>query len=174
VKRKEHGFTLIEIVAALAITASVAGAAALGVSQVVRDTERNNEHITAINQVRNAGYWLTSDAQKAQRLTADGLLPPDFLIIAWTEWGSGNNHEITYSLEDMPGTGLKQLRRSESINEDTPITNTIAQYIDPDPGKTSCEITDARLTMTVTATVSNGSRTESETRVFVVFSRPDQ
>jgi len=173
VKQNERGFTLVEVVAVIAISAAIAGAAALGVFQVVKGAERSNEHIAAVDQVRNAGYWVSSDAQRAQKLVVDGLTPPKFLIVSWTEWNSDDKHEITYTLENMPSTGLRQLQRSESINEGAPITTVVAKYIDPDPAKSSCVIIEDRLILTITAAVSLGSQTKSETRIFEIMPRPD-
>jgi len=172
VNQDQRGFTLVEVIAVTAITAIIAVATSMSIFQVVKDTERNNEHITAVNQVRSASQWISHDVRRGQQLILDGLVPPDFLIVKWTDWDSGDKHEITYTLEDMPGTESKQLCRSETINGDEPVTTFVAQYIDSNPAKTSCELNSGKLILTITATVSLGLQTKSETRVFEILPRP--
>lgn len=169
-KRSERGFTLIEILIATAIVTLITGAATMSIFQVVRGAERSNEHITAICQVQNAGYWVSRDVQRAQQVTTDNLTLPDFVIVTWTDWDSNDNHQVVYTLEDMSGSTLKKLQRSESINGGAPNTTFVAQYIDPE--RTNCEFVNGQLTFTVTATVSLGSLEKSETRVFEVLPRP--
>ncbi|MBA7659918.1 hypothetical protein ES703_67912 [subsurface metagenome] len=168
-KQGEGGFTLIEMVMVIAIAALIAGAAAMVTFQIVKGTERSNDHMTAINQVQNAGYWISRDAQMAENVTADGLIPPNFLILSWVEEESDDQYQVIYTLEAMPGSELKKLQRHLSINGESD-TTLVARYIDPDPGRTKCELLlDGRLVLTVTANVS----THSQTRVYEVVPRPN-
>lgn len=163
-KLGERGFTTIELVIALAIMALVSGAATAATFQVFRCTERNNNHMTAVCQVQNAGYWISRDAQRAQGLITDNLTTPDFLVLSWTDENSGDIYQVTYTLEDMPGGGLKKLLRSQSVNGGANVTMLVAQYIEASLDKTSCEFTDNTLILNVTATVGSGSQIETETR----------
>ena len=165
-KQGEEGFTLIEIVMVIAIIALIAGAATMVTFQLVRGTERSNDHMTAVNQVQNAGYWINRDTQMAENVTA-GLTLPNFLILSWVEEESGE-HQVTYTLEAMPSTELKKLQRHLSINGGPDSTTFVAQYIDPD--KTSCNFTGNNLVLTVTAAGGSGSP-KSETRVYEVIPR---
>ena len=160
-KQGEEGFTLIEIVMVIAIIALIAGAATMVTFQLVRGTERSNDHMMAVNQVQNAGCWISRDTQMAENVTA-GLTLPNFLILSWGE------HQVTYTLEAMPGTELKKLQRHLSINGGSDNTTFVAQYIDPD--KTSCIFTGIKLVLTVTAAGGSGSP-KSETRVYEVIPR---
>jgi len=170
-KLGEKGFTLVELVVATAITVLASGAAGAAIFQVFRDTERNSDHLTAVCQVQNAGYWISRDVQMAQSVTADNLTPPDFLVLSWTEEGSGDEYQVVYTLENMLESELKKLHRNQSINGEASTTLLVAQHIDPDPEKTKCEFTNGLLTLTVTATVGDGSLTESETRTYKVVPR---
>jgi len=165
-KQGEEGFTLIEVVMVTAIIALIAGAATMVTFQLVRGTERSNDHMTAVNQVQNAGYWISRDAQMAKNVTA-GLTLPDFLILSWVEEESGE-HQVTYKLEAMPSSELKKLQRHLSINEGPDTATFVAQYIDPE--KTSCNFTDNKLILTVTAAGGSGSP-KSETRIYEVTPR---
>jgi len=160
----ERGFTTIELVIALTIMAMVSGAMATATFQVFRCTERSSNHMTAVCQVQNAGYWISRDAQRAQGLTTDDLTPPDFLVLSWTDENSGDIYQVTYTLEDMSGGELKKLLRSQSVNGGENATMLVAQYIEAGSDKTSCEFTGNTLILTVTATVGSGSQVETETR----------
>ena len=134
-KHGEKGYTLIELIIAITIMVLVSGAAGAVIFQILRNIERNNDHITAVRQVQNAGYWISRDAQMAQDVTTDNLTLPDFLILSWTEWddtGDPIYHSATYSFEELTG-GIAKLKRghwsSAGANEQT----LIAEYIYYDP-----------------------------------------
>jgi hypothetical protein len=71
----------------------------------------------------------------------------------------------------MPKSELKKLHRNHYINGGASTTTLVAQYINPNPEKTKCEFINGILTFTVTATVGDGSLTESETRTYKVVPR---
>lgn len=171
-KTGEKGFTYIELLVAISIIALVGGAANMTTFQVFKGTERNDIHMTAIRQVQNAGYMISRDAEMAQKVTVDDLTPPDFLVLNWTNGDTGDGYQIAYTLEDMLEGGLKNLLRNQSINGEANGTMLVAQYINPDAGKTRCDFTDGTLTLTVTATVSDGSQTKNETRIYKLVPRP--
>ena len=171
-KLGEKGFTLIELVIAIAIIVVATGSASAAIFQIFKNTQRNSNHMTAVHQVHNAGYWISRDTQMAQSVTADGLTPPEFLILSWTEDSSGDNYQVVYTLEDIPGSALKKLQRDHSINGGANELTLVAQYIDPASEKTKSEFTNGVLTLTITATVSTASPSGSETRVYRVVPRP--
>lgn len=103
-KLGEKGFTLIELIVAVAIIALIGSATATATLQVLRVTGRNNEHMTAVRQVHNIGYWISRDAQMAQSVATDNLTEPDFLVLNWTEWNYADDpiyHSVTYFFEDL-------------------------------------------------------------------------
>jgi len=135
-KHGEKGYTLIELIIAIAIMVIVSGAAGATIFQIFKNVERNNNHITTVHQVQNAGYWISRDAQKAQNATTDNLALPEFLILSWTEWdddGDPTYHSATYSLEELTN-GIGKLKRdhwsSAGANEQTLIADYI--YYEPD------------------------------------------
>ena len=173
-KQGERGLTLIELTVTVAIVALIAAGANMSVFQVLKGTERNNDHMTAVNQVQNAGYWISRDAQMAKNITTENLTPPEFLVLAWTEEDTDpvHQHQVIYTLEAMPGSELKRLRRSHSVDGGAVNTALVAQYIDPDPGMTKCQFINGTLTLTVTASINSHSQTKTETRVYEVVPRP--
>jgi len=141
-KQGEKGFTIIELVVAFTIMALVGSAAAATTFQVFRGTGRNNDHMTAVRQVQNAGYWISRDAQMAQSVTADNLTLPDFLVLGWTEWDEAGDpiyHSVTYFFEDLID-GIGKLKRSHwssaGANEQTLLAKYI-YYDSDDPDNTS-------------------------------------
>jgi len=173
-KQGERGFSYVDLLVAVAIMAVISWAAAAATFQVFKGTEHNSNHITAVRQVQNAGYWISRDAQMAQTIITENLTSPDFLILSWTEEGSGDTYQVTYTLENMPGSNMKKLLRNQTVNGGGASTTFVAQYIDPDAQKTKCEfdLTTGTLTLTITATVGSGSEAESETRIYRVTPRP--
>jgi prepilin-type N-terminal cleavage/methylation domain-containing protein len=172
VKPGTKGYTLIELLIAITIMVLVSGAASVGIFQIIRNTERNGNHMSAVLQVQNAGNRISYDAQTAQSVTTDNLTPPSFVVLLWVDGSTGHEYQITYTLEDMPDSPFKELRRNQSVNGSANITSLVAQYIDADSEKTTCELSNGILTLTVTATVGGGSTMESETKTYQVVLRP--
>ena len=170
-KRGERGYILIEMLAVTVLVTLIGGAAMASMFQMVRGSERSNEHITAVQEVQKAGYWISRDVHRAQQVISANITPPNTLSVTWTDWGIGDKHQVVYSLENMPGSTLKKLRRSESINGEAPNNTFVAQYIDPNSANTSCEFANGQLTFRVTAKVSLGSMEKIETRIFEIRPR---
>ena len=172
-KLGEKGFTLIELLVALPIMAVASFAAGEAIFQVMRNTERNSNHMAAVLQVQNAGNRITYDIARAQSITTDNLTPPSFLVLGWIDGISGDDWQITYTLENLPGSALKQLVRNQSNNGSASTTALVAQFIDSNPQNTNSEFTDGVLTLTITATEGAGATKESETRTYQIVPRPD-
>ncbi len=130
-KPGEKGYTLIELMIATTIMALATGAAGAAIFQILRNTERNNDHMTAVRQVQNAGYWISRDAQMARVVTTtDNLTEPGFLSLSWSGWDETDTiiyHSVNYTFEDLPdGIGtLMRTYASGGASEQT----LIAQYI---------------------------------------------
>ena len=168
INSNQKGFTLIEMLIAVAIAGIIGAAATMAVHQVITIPTISNDHNIAINQVRNAVHWISRDAVAAQTVNAT-LSNPKFLELTRTDWDDDELHTTTYSFESMPD-GLNNLKRSETDNTGTK-TITIAQYIESKAtGITECswDAINGVLTVTITATVND----ITETREFEVNPRP--
>ncbi len=137
-KLGEKGYTLIELLIAITIMALATGAAGAAIFQVLRNTERNNDYMTVVRQVENAGYWISRDAQMAHSISADNLTLPDFLVINWTEWDEAGNptyHSANYTItiENLTD-GVGTLKRSHWSSAGASEQTLVAQYIYCDPG----------------------------------------
>jgi prepilin-type N-terminal cleavage/methylation domain-containing protein len=129
---RQSGYTLIELMVAVSIMAVASIAAGMAIYQVMGGTEDNNDHMTAIHQVQNAGYWISRDAQMAVSVnTTDDLSFPGFLQLGWTEWddeGTPIYHLAEYLLEESDDN-IYSLKRSHSYTGGETEEMMVASYI---------------------------------------------
>jgi prepilin-type N-terminal cleavage/methylation domain-containing protein len=164
--KNQLGFTLTELILAIAIAGIITGGITMTIFQVFSGSARTSNHMTAVRQVQNAGYWVSLDTQMAKIVDAPGATGFP-LTLTWTDWAN-DDHQVVYSL-----LADNKLQRSHSINDGTAETAIIAEYINP--AMTSCDFTDTNdddiddtLILNVTATVGE----QTETRVYEVIPRP--
>jgi prepilin-type N-terminal cleavage/methylation domain-containing protein len=158
------GFTLIEVVIAIAVGAIISLAVVSSIAQVIDGSARSSNRMTAMRQVQNAGYWVSRDAAMAQNTTTS----PDFLTFMWTGWDNRVTR-VRYVLEDAPG-GLKNLRREQQVDDYVIGSTLVGQYVDA--SRTSVTFAPGDMTFTVTSKVGVGAKVSTETRVYQVKPRP--
>lgn len=161
--RQQCGFSLIETIAALAIIGLIGAGSAVTTVQMLTQGEHNSECTAASRNAMNAVYWISRDAQMSQTVTPDGGDSGFPLTLSWTDWDS-NVYQVVYSIEDG------KLKRSYSGGG--PESTVIADYINTTADNTTCQVAGGVLTLTVTATTGNGSRTASITKVREITPRP--
>jgi len=165
IHKNQKGFTLIEVLIAVAIFAVVAVAANAVIVQIVQ-SNRTSSHMVALRQVQTAGYRVNLDGLQAQSISVSnvsgsGGFP---LTLNWTTWEGGEFYTVVYNLIN-PSGGLYQLQRQETAGTDT-TTTIVGQYIylgtEP-PRSTECSwnATEKVLALNITAMV--GLETESRT-----------
>jgi hypothetical protein len=149
----------------LAITGLIGLGAAMSSAQVLNETSENNDYTTASRNAMNAVYWISRDAQMAQVICGvSGFPQTSELSMAWKEWNN-SSHNATYSVTNG------QLKRTYSVDGD--ITETlIAEFINSDANLTYCTSTNDSLTLTITTTVGEGTRTVDVTRIRQITARP--
>jgi len=132
-KSNQKGFTLLEVLISITIMALASGAAGSAIFQIMRNTERNSDHMTVVRQVQNAGYWISRDVQMAQSANVtDSLTPPDFLVLSWTTWNGTSGNPVYYSARyffENTNNGTGTLKRSYRSSDGVNQTTLIAQYI---------------------------------------------
>jgi prepilin-type N-terminal cleavage/methylation domain-containing protein len=168
-EKDQRGFTIIELLIAIAITGLITWGITMTIFQVFDINTRSTNRMAAITQLENAGLWVSNDVQMAQSVNATGSsgFP---LILNWNDWDTGFSHAVNYTLEDMSSGEFKELQRSHSVNGGNSTPTHVAEYIDSE--QTSCYPLGTLppggvLNFTVTATVGG----ESETRVYKVTPR---
>jgi len=172
IKRDQRGFTLIELLVTTAIVALMVGAAAMATFQGINITQRSNDHMTAIRQVQNAGYWISRDALMAEQVIVDDdPATVDFLTLLWSEWDEDKhshpiNHSVTYYFEDIAG-GITKLKRIHWSSAGADEQTLVAEYIyynpnDPDD-TTKVSFQSPVLTMQIAAYFGEAEETKEYT-----------
>ena len=198
--KNQRGFSLIEMIIVLAIIGFVVAGTNIAIFQVIRGSSSSSNHMTAVRQVQNAGYWISRDAQMAQDL-APSLSPNGFpLTLSWTD-RNGYDHQVVYSLVETSG-GLSELQRHHTCAAlSLDANSTVAEFIDPDGtscylykclicGETFASLVDVEthfasqhvgaelqyengaLTFTITAKINSPWQDQIETRIYRVLPRP--
>ena len=162
VGRGQNGFTAVEMLVAVAIAGLIGGGVVMSIAQTVNTSAQNSDHTLAVNEFRNAVYWIRHDAKMAQTIQVDAGESGLPLVLSWVEWDN-SQHEITYDLD-----GGKLIRtKSVDGNESTML---VAENIDP--ALTSFEFVGGMLSFDLTITVGEGSRTVTESQECTVDPRP--
>lgn len=96
-KKGERGLTLLELLIALALTAAITTTVTGAIFQTFTASTRSNNHMVAVRQVQEAGYWVSHYAYGAQGTEITG--PSGFaLILDWVDFDTGEKHEVEFSL----------------------------------------------------------------------------
>ena len=170
INKNQKGFTLIELIVAIAITGLITGGLAVSIFQVFDVNARNSNSMLAVRQVQNAGSWISHDTQMAQNVnTEDDTDTPEteVLTLTWAEYDDdGDEYQVVYTVVD------DELKRehytNRAINPDPDATTMVAQYIN----STETQFANGKLTLTITATLGGWRQSVSETRVYEIIPRP--
>ena len=122
IHKNQRGFTLIELVIAIAITSIITGGITMTIFQVFNINSISTNHMIAVRQVQDVGFWVSRDALMAQSTTVTGITGFP-ITLTWTDYVSGDEYQVVYTL--VGG----QLQREHYTNYD-PVTN-------PDPDATA-------------------------------------
>ncbi len=163
--KNQAGFTLIELMAALAITGFIGLGATMASGQVLKETSRNSNYTTASRNAMNAIHWISRDAMMAQTINGTAGFPQtQNLSLSWLEWDN-SAHSANYTLVN------RTLRRIYS--DGTQVTNiVIAENINPNAGMTNCVSYNGTLFLTITSSVGEGSKVVNVTETREIASRP--
>jgi prepilin-type N-terminal cleavage/methylation domain-containing protein len=164
--RSQAGFTLVEVLAAVAITGILALGASVSTAQLLNQTSRDTDITAASRHAANALYWMSRDALMSQNTTGEAGFPAtSTLSLKWTSWDNVN-YSADYAVTD--GTLYRTYSAGSAV-----LTTMIAKYINTSADMTSCVSSDGALTITVTSSVGQGDHTVSVTKTRRISSRPD-
>jgi prepilin-type N-terminal cleavage/methylation domain-containing protein len=155
---RQKGYTLVEILVAMAITAIIGTVITVSLSQTMAVSWSGNKHMVAIKQVENALFYINRDVQAASSIstTASGK---------WLQIGRADGSYVYYTIVQPGGSQPNYLQRT--LNGTNSL---VAQYIDTG---SSCSYNGNWLEVTLTATLS-GLGHSSETRHWIVYPRLNQ
>jgi prepilin-type N-terminal cleavage/methylation domain-containing protein len=144
--KRERGYTLVELMIALAITGVMVVTIGMVVHETVTVPDSGNEQVRALHAIQNAAHWVSIDSQAAKAASGgSGLtltLPDD--------------STVTYTLDD------DELHRIDSDTDRT--ISTGIKNVD-------FSVSGRLITMVITAE-QDGDRGISENGTYQIFMRP--
>jgi prepilin-type N-terminal cleavage/methylation domain-containing protein len=165
-KRSQAGFTLIEVIAAVAITGLISLGASIATGQVLNQTSRNNDYTTASRNTLNALHWISRDVTMAQTIDGwEGFPQSEDLSLSWIGWDN-TEYSANYTLDN----GILRRVYSEGGQVNTTF---IAGNINSDAALTSCISDNGTLTVKITSSVGAGGKIVNVTKVRKIASRPN-
>jgi prepilin-type N-terminal cleavage/methylation domain-containing protein len=164
-RTNQSGFTLIELMLSLLITALLGMGATISSFQVLNETTRNRDYTAASRNAMNAVFWIGRDAQMAEVISGTAGFPDTSdLSLAWTDWNN-TSYNATYSLENGR---LTRIFTAGTLTSET----LVAEDINAADHKTFCTSDNGSLTLTITSSVGEGSKIIDVTRVRDMTARP--
>jgi prepilin-type N-terminal cleavage/methylation domain-containing protein len=142
----ERGYTLVEMLIAIAITGCIAAVTSVIVRQVVTVPEQGNAHVDALHALQSAAHWVSLDGQTAKSASGGSSL-----ILALPD-----SSNITYAIS---GSSLQ--RTSDNV------TRTVAEDI----SSVIFSVQGRVITMSITATPGN-RWSVSENQTYEITMRP--
>lgn len=124
-QRSEKGFTLIEVMIAVAIMGLIMPVMTMTTTTLLTNHQQANDHNIVLHQVQNVGYWISRDVQMAKDVTFTdpGGFPLTLDIPVDTD--ESNDYSVDYLFDG------NKLKRQVYDSSDTLILETlIAEYID--------------------------------------------
>jgi prepilin-type N-terminal cleavage/methylation domain-containing protein len=132
--KDQKGFTLLELIIGIAITGLITTAVTMTIFQTFTGSTRSSNHMVAVRQVQEAGYWVSFYAYAAQNtiITGDSGFP---LILRWIDFDTNERQKVVFSLNN-PG-----LRGSYYVNDalNSTLTGKIPAFQFIDSNKTNCQ-----------------------------------
>lgn len=150
IDKGQRGFTLIEVIVAMGITALLLPVIATSIYQIIKGTAYNNNKVTAMEDIESAANWVARDVSQAQSTDLANPGSANHFRVDWidlTGWGDGGAHYSEYTLQ-----GTRLLR-----NHDGTVT-AVARYVSNIVFSRSGNL----ISMSITSDVPGGSpRTEN-------------
>jgi prepilin-type N-terminal cleavage/methylation domain-containing protein len=127
IRRREKGFTLIEVLVGLAIMSIIVLAMSMTITIIVTNSRGTTERSVVLREVQNAGYSISRDVLMADDVTLDGTSGFPLILVIPVDTDENNNYSVNYLLDG------DQIIRQVYDSSDTLIgERAVAEYIDVD------------------------------------------
>ena len=175
INRYQKGFTIIEMIVAIAISSAIGGGILFSIYQTSSYQAVDKARMNCVKQLENAIHYIVQDTQMAQKVTLSGDDDNFPLVLSWTEWDITSpeyEHQVEYRLN---GSLLERQHRAfdtssgETINE----VDIVARYIEPVSTETNCSYAGGVFRLKLTATIDTFPEEISETRDVEIIRRTD-
>jgi prepilin-type N-terminal cleavage/methylation domain-containing protein len=176
-EQSQQGFTLIELVIAIAVTGLLGVGVLMAFAQISRVNDSGNAHVVAVKQVENAVHSINRDIQMAQIVTpGDSSGFP--VTLSWSTWGdpaasppvAPETIQIVYSLASN-GSGKYNLVRNDGTNSRTIAEMISTASVTPN-ANSAFKPPKTWYTIQITSAVAAGHNVASETRKIDIVPRP--
>jgi prepilin-type N-terminal cleavage/methylation domain-containing protein len=158
----QAGFTMLEVLIAIAIMGIIGAGATTVTGQIFKQTSLTTNNMKAIEQVENAAYWINHDTLMTQSITPNtGSGFP--LTLSW----QNTDEHISQATYAISGNALQRTLTVDGVLSQQ---KAVASNINSDAAKTNCTYASGVLSLQVTATVG----TNSQTRNYQIKIRIDQ
>jgi Tfp pilus assembly protein PilV len=157
---KQGGFSSMELLIALVLVGILGTGITIFTVQTITESQRSSSHMQAIQQLENAGYWVSRDVQMANAVTP-GPNSGFPLTVNWTD-ANNDTFQVTFSINGSQL--LRSLVKNGGIPGNMPLVNTI----NPSPALTSCSYANGLLTFNATSTFMDWNLS----RTFQIKKRP--
>lgn len=171
----EKGFTLVQVIVSLAITVLVVLPASGAMFQILKNSGRTGDYLTAVHQVQNAGDWISRDTQMALGVSANLTLPvPVLLTLTWTEdaFGTPVYHTDNYTIENLNG-GIGTIRRRHTSTAGANEQALIARYVYYNPADAGNTTMTSYQNPLLTIRLASHVGASQETREYKIIRRPN-
>jgi len=125
IRRREKGFTLIEVAIALAITSIIIVAFCMTITTLVTNSQGTTERSVVLRQVQNAGYSVSRDVQMAENVTLNGTGGFPLILDIPVDTDQNNNYSVNYLFD-----GDKIMRQVYDSSHTLIKEAVVAEYID--------------------------------------------
>lgn len=115
----ERGFTFIEVLVAVSVSALLAIGAGMTTMQMFTTSRQNSEWNMALRQAQSVGHRVTQDILMVNTVDIGddpGTGDVEFISVFWKDWENGDTYDISYLWFDAEDS-LKKLKRREVIRD---------------------------------------------------------
>ncbi len=113
--KDEKGYSLIELLIAISVSAILAIGAGMTTFQIFRGSKQNNDWNIAVRQAQSLGQYVSQDALMVNTIDIGddpGTEDIEFISLFWKDWENGNTCDTSYLWLDSEDS-LKKLTRKQ-------------------------------------------------------------